>query len=1022
LKTINEISLQIQKECKNYYTSKLEVQYSSIKKGHKKDNENINIIDEPTFYLRDLVNYIPRFLKTLREDPKTVAVLLLYSNIEDVKNNLANFICNNFYQNILSPYTVEENLLYVIALMLDHEILQLKNVDQSDIFLENSPCGYLLGELREKSDILSFSKIIIKSIIELIEVNNSEKKINLDTVKILKEIVGWEKKLMKENKNIENIEDIIFQKKTDFSINGDEGKDGDYYNDFVSKNKKQTVDFNKKYIPNLTNKEIEQNKTKYENQKYMKDYLSKYCHESSLDANIFSNERLIFNIFQSNYSKILLALYQIDFLHIINLLDLLLNSFISNIQLLPYSLKCICKLISIMIKKKFPDITKFEENAFIGNFLFKTIFLPIFRKPNNVYINDFIISENTLYNLGLLLDIFAHLILGKLYKSTDKEFYFTPFNWYFIEKMPTIFDFYENVKKIEFPKFIEKFVNGKLADDYIYDYFTENPDEIISHMSICYTINNLICLTKNIDKCSNMIFPENIKSINNNIKIKKNDKLNKVFKLINKEFYIKLMNDIYSADSKAKKPVHNYILMSELLNNPNYNSIFNSEQKKDHFYIKELSKIENDEDQKKNTIIKIKNYFSGLLYNCKKLNQLEFSSKNNTIEILNEIKFFMKSNEFVIDNTIPYEWYVNSLLDCLKKVPKELANNDYELIYKELENDVMKSIEIFDFYMMSDCFGKIKYTKKAIDFYKKVKTIITDINLNEKVINIIEKYKMPIEMEFQFNKKKQFVLLKSHLKQSEISELVNGEIRKNCKVCSNIKEFIKYFPNFVNIELNKKIKLNIFKEIGELNIPMRINNYLALISKNISKNFKDEEFEIVKLKLFDYVLNKLYDKIYPSSPGIDDSLISYTCLKLSWVEPRHLIKDTKNNNYDIFIDEIKRLFIQLEKEKSPRKKYLVMKDILLTIQKICAFNGENGEGVDFNLSILSYIFIKVCPNKIDSDLKYVNLFVDDKKENEVKTLFGTACEFIKTINSQKLLGISEEEYNENCKKVLIKNE
>ena len=106
-----------------------------------------------------------------------------------------------------------------------------------------------------------------------------------------------------------------------------------------------------------------------------------------------------------------------------------------------------------------------------------------------------------------------------------------------------------------------------------------------------------------------------------------------------------------------------------------------------------------------------------MLYNCKKLNELEFTSKDNTLEILEEIKFFLKSNEFVIDNTLPYEWYVNSLLEYLKKIPKELTENDYELLYKELEQDLNKSIELFDFYMMSDCFGNTKYTRKNINYY-----------------------------------------------------------------------------------------------------------------------------------------------------------------------------------------------------------------------------------------------------------------------------------------------------------------
>ena len=171
--------------------------------------------------------------------------------------------------------------------------------------------------------------------------------------------------------------------------------------------------------------------------------------------------------------------------------------------------------------------------------------------------------------------------------------------------------------------------------------------------------------------------------------------------------------------------------MYNLLNNPKYDHLFKNENKKRYFYIKELDKIENNEDQKKNNIIKVKNYLCDVLYNCKKLNDLEFTSKDNTLEILEEIKFFLKSNEFVIDNSLPYEWYVNSLLEYLKKIPKELTENDYELLYKELEQDLNKSIELFDFYMISDCFENTKYTRKFINYYEQIKNILKDINFNE---------------------------------------------------------------------------------------------------------------------------------------------------------------------------------------------------------------------------------------------------------------------------------------------------
>ena len=65
---------------------------------------------------------------------------------------------------------------------------------------------------------------------------------------------------------------------------------------------------------------------------------------------------------------------------------------------------------------------------------------------------------------------------------------------------------------------------------------------------------------------------------------------------------------------------------------------------------------------------------------------------------MKEIKLFLKTSEFVIDNSLPYEWYVNSLLECLVYLPEQLIDNDYFLFYEEIKKDLNNSIKLFDFY------------------------------------------------------------------------------------------------------------------------------------------------------------------------------------------------------------------------------------------------------------------------------------------------------------------------------------
>ena len=92
----------------------------------KQDTYNIkyelveNLAKDPV--LGELNSYIPNFMFSLWKEPKIVCKLLLSSNSKDMKDNLSNLFCNNFYENILSPNYIEHNLLFLITLLLKEEI------------------------------------------------------------------------------------------------------------------------------------------------------------------------------------------------------------------------------------------------------------------------------------------------------------------------------------------------------------------------------------------------------------------------------------------------------------------------------------------------------------------------------------------------------------------------------------------------------------------------------------------------------------------------------------------------------------------------------------------------------------------------------------------------------------------------------------------------------------------------------------------------------------------------------------
>ena len=70
-------------------------------------------------------------------------------------------------------------------------------------------------------------------------------------------------------------------------------------------------------------------------------------------------------------------------------------------------------------------------------------------------------------------------------------------------------------------------------------------------------------------------------------------------------------------------------------------------------------------------------------------------------------------SNFVVNESIPFNWYVNALLEYLQKIPHYLTNNDCEELYNEIENDLNKSIKELDFEALSVIIGKLKFTKKC---------------------------------------------------------------------------------------------------------------------------------------------------------------------------------------------------------------------------------------------------------------------------------------------------------------------
>ena len=963
-----------------------------------------------------------------------MANLLIHSKKEDIKSNIAPLIVNNFYENILSSSYIEDQLLYVISLVLKNEIdNEIGNKKDYKKFLEDTPCGILLEQLKMKQDVQTYFKTLIFKIVATLEEENSSYELNFNLKNIQEEFNKTKEEIETEYKKTGKKQKIItndFFKKSNYDFES-KGESDEQNKDIET--------FNIKYIPNFNKEEYRKIMDKTEKNKKMKDFFMSQYQTVMENPTIFSNETFLKNLFECPASKEILASYQIDFMKVIKILDSFLKSLMKYLYLLPYSVKCVCKMIILMIRKKFTDLSIVEQNAYISKFFFHKLFAPIFENPGvGALINNFIISGITQNNLKIISYIIKQLFSGKFFMDVEFESNYTPFNWYFIDKIQEVYSFFENVTQVTLPPFIEKLINNELPKSFEYNYFKENPEEGIFHRSICFSFKDLYVIVKNMKELSDIFFSNDDKSP---FKITFQKLINKSnsneFEKIKKRVEY---DEIKIYDPKKKKeykergyPILKYFLLSELLTNQKYTKIFSIVQEKASFTLPELPSTELEEDNRKNNVIKVKNFICTLLNNYRTLVKTDFieGSTNNTMDILKQLKRFMKISNFVIDGSIPSDWYVDSLIEYLKKIPPDLTNNDCDVLYRQIESHINGSIKDIDFEALSIVLGNVKFCKRGKIYYEKMKTLLVDIELNERVQTIVEKEPITVELEFKYNNKnKELKIEKSHKKDIQLKSLDNmmfEEETQRTYYCRTIKAFTKRFPNIARYQQIIEKNLNDMEK--ELKLTQKINNYFVIIkdflmSKNSSINnlVGSEEFNNISAKIYDYVMEKLYDKIFPKEQDPLDNKIFTQCQMLSWTEPKHYIRTKTNLVFDSFLPDVINYFKEIDIQKSPRQKLIYMNKIFMSISNVVKFSGGGKMGVDEIMPILNYAFIKAKPPHMVSNCKYMELFIGEKKNREeglqLAQLTGI-CEFAQKVTADKLFGINDEQFLKRCNTVKI---
>ena len=193
------------------------------------------------------------------------------------------------------------------------------------------------------------------------------------------------------------------------------------------------------------------------------------------------------------------------------------------------------------------------------------------------------------------------------------------------------------------------------------------------------------------------------------------------------------------------------------------------------------------------------------------------------------------------------------------------------------------------------------------------------------------------------------------------------------------------------------------------------------------KKIKDEnELNLIYNKIYDHVWSKIYNKLYPKQSDIMNMSLQQKFNLYSWIEPFHLIKENNNYNFELILPKIINYFEYIDIEKSPRKKIMNVNLIFEAINTLLEFNQDKiNIGVDNQMPLLNYIFIKAKPKNIFTNCEFMELYIGDKirkKEGNYLVQLKSIRDFTLSLTHKNLFNITIEEFNNNCKLALESNE
>ncbi len=756
-----------------------------------------------------------------------------------------------------------------------------------------------------------------------------------------------------------------------------------------------------------------------------------------------------------------------------NFIDEVLIKLKENINSLPHIIKSIFNIIDILINKKYAKenskVVEFQRLMTLSNYLIGNIILPLILNPDfNGIITTCVISKITKENLEVITKVLNKLLSGNLFSNKNESEY-TIFNKYIIRTLPKIFGIIKSLnlqKNFKLSKVVTKFINscdslGNPKRNINYNYFEENK-EYIQLQSICFSWLDLVILIdlfKKYKESGNKDekFQEYSATFNEFINIREycvekyNDNLTNfqidffVIEKINysqyfteqienvlEDNYLALMTNEEKEDEKVllfkkclvevltyvnklHKESFNYFVQKNyeqlIKDNDIFTLLLNEKLNNDYVGAKfEGDKSDNEENDNEN--INFNNLYNNIekekkLFSLKGLeqNENEDADFKEVIfpQIIDTIKYELGHNldSAKTKRIVFCSSYLQIHIDDL---PKEYKENNYCLLILDIIKEHETIINGLNFSIINQFYLKLKSGEK-------LNMIITNNYLK------IKEMEKCICIEFLFDKLD--LPCKLNIKKDgmgNITKVVYEPVESSQSLIHSIQSFIEIFPDFRNfskkvediIDLEEKVELDV-----ALNAYFKDLRGLVKNEKIISR-FSNDEYESITYELENYILFKLYEKLFPSVSTKTDKKFYKKCCRLDFIKPENLIKDKKMINEKLW-EASMNLIVEMDEKLTPADKVKNFGKAFGILQNSITFSsGKNDLGIDDTISTLIYVMLKSKPKNIFSNSKYCQLFLNPELAKKQYGILLSQIEMIKNIIYEMkytdLIGVTEEEF------------